>query len=379
MVSRPSVMIVAGEASADMHGAHLVRALHKHRPDLAFSGMGGPELATAGVEILYDASLISVVGLVEVFGHLSHHFRAMKILKQRLKSSKPSLLILLDLPDFNLRLAAFAKKQGIPVLYYISPQIWAWRTGRVKKIARLVDRMAVILPFEQEFYRKHGVKVDFVGHPLVDYLGEGIGGQGNQTAASPGDHLKVGVMPGSRKKELEALLPVFFETCRLLATRQSNLEFFLFCAPGVEPATLRSLIPADLAGLFRVIEKDRYDFMRRCAAVIVASGTATLELALLDTPMVVAYRMAPLTYWLAGKLVKVPFMSLVNLVVGSQVVPELLQERVTAQVVLEQLQPLLTDGPQRRRMLQGFLQLRKKLGQGGASEKTAAIALDMIK
>lgn len=178
MSSPQSVMIVAGEASADMHGAGLARALKKKKPDLAICGMGGPELAAAGVEILYDASLIAVVGLVEVFSHLPHIVRAMKVLKNRLKTARPALLILIDLPDFNLRLAAFAKKHDIAVLYYISPQIWAWRAGRVKKIARLVDRMAVILPFEQEFYRNFGVQVDFVGHPLVDAINEKKEGQG---------------------------------------------------------------------------------------------------------------------------------------------------------------------------------------------------------
>ncbi len=379
MASRQSVMIVAGEASADLHGAGLVRALQERRPDLAVCGMGGPELAAAGVEILYDASLISVVGLVEVFGHLRHILRAMKILKKRLKEARPSLLILLDLPDFNLRLAAFAKKHGIPVLYYISPQIWAWRTGRVKKIARLVDRMAVILPFEQEFYRKHGMRVDFVGHPLADRICDGQGRHGEKSAPSVSDSIKVGIMPGSRKKELAALLPVFFATCRLLAGRLSGLEFYLFCAPGVEPAALQAQIPADLQGHFRIIDKDRYAFMRRCAAVIVASGTATLELALLNTPMVVAYRMAPVSYWLARRLVKVPFMSLVNLVVEDQVVPELLQERVTAEELFREVSPLLADTPERRRMRDGFALLRQKLGQGGASRKTAEIALTMIK
>lgn len=379
MSSCQSVMIVAGEASADMHGARLVRALKAKRPDLVVCGMGGPELAAADVEILYDASLISVVGLVEVFGHLAHIFRAMRILKRRLKSASPSLLILLDLPDFNLRLAAFAKQLGIPVLYYISPQIWAWRTGRVKKIARLVDRMAVILPFEQEFYRKHGVQVDFVGHPLLESIGKQSDGEDGDTASSSSDTVKVGVMPGSRKKELAALLPVFFETCRLLAARQANLEFYLFLAPGVKSAALQSQIPEELKALFRIIDKDRYAFMRQCAAVIVASGTATLELALLNTPMVVAYRMAPLTYWLAGRLVKVPFMSLVNLVAGKQVVAELLQERVTAEELTKEMLPLLSHGPERRRMLEGFALVQEKLGQGGASEKTADMVLDMLK
>jgi lipid-A-disaccharide synthase len=372
-------MIVAGEASADMHGAGLVRALKEKRPDLAICGMGGSELSAAGVEILYDASLVSVVGLVEVFGHLRHILRAMKILKIRLKNAKPSLLILLDLPDFNLRLAAYAKKLGIPVLYYISPQIWAWRTGRVKKIARLVDRMAVILPFEEEFYRKQGMRVDFVGHPLVDSINDLLGRHAEELPTSSSDSIIMGIMPGSRKKELVALLAVFFETCRLLAERLTNIEFYLFCAPGVVPASLQAQIPEDLKGRVCIIEKDRYEFMRRCAAVIVASGTATLELALLNTPMVVAYRMAPLTFWLASRLVKVPFVSLVNLVAGRQIVPELLQEKVSAEGLREEVLPLLTEGSERRRMLNGFTVVRQKLSQGGASGRAAEIALDMIK
>lgn len=185
-------------------------------------------------------------------------------------------------------------------------------------------------------------------------------------------------MPGSRRKELDALLTIFFETCRILADRRSNIEFYLFCAPGMEPTLLHSSIPEDLKEHFFVVEENRYQFMRRCAAVMVASGTATLELALLDTPMVVAYRMAPLTFWLAQKLVKVPFMSLVNLVAERQVVPELLQEKVSPEILIEKLLPLVTDGPERRKMLEGFAWMRHKLGQGGASERTAEIALDMI-
>lgn len=378
MASSQSVMIVAGEASADMHGAGLARALKKKRPDLAICGMGGEELAGAGVEILYDASLISVVGLVEVFSHLPHIRRAMKILKKRLEEGRPNLLILLDLPDFNLRLAAHAKKLGIPVLYYISPQIWAWRTGRVKKIARLVDRMAVILPFEQEFYRQHGMQVDFVGHPLVDSIKlHGNGQQAGTDTLSSGP-IRLGIMPGSRRKELDALLAVFFDACKRLTARHAIDAVYLFCAPGVNPSAIQSRIPEDLKQRVQVIERDRYDFMRRCTAVLVASGTATLELALLNTPMVVAYRMAPLTYWFARRLVKVPYMSLVNLVAERQVVPELLQEKVSAEVLVAEILPLLSKSDERRRMLEGFALLRQKLGNRGASEKTAEIALDML-
>jgi lipid-A-disaccharide synthase len=362
-----------------MHAARLAEAIQRKIPDVLLAGMGGREMRKAGVNILYDAAKIAVVGLVEVLWHIGDILAAMRTLKNRLKNSRVDLLILLDLPDFNLKLAAFAKKLGIPVLYYISPQVWAWRTGRVRKIANLVDRMAVILPFEKKFYENFGVQVDFVGHPLADVLG----GQPEQKPAlqhkSGAGSYTVGLMPGSRQKEIERLLPLFFETAILLLAREKSLNFLVFLAPGMEDSTAYDICPDELKSRVQFINRDRYLHMQRCHAVMVASGTATLELALLDVPMVVTYRISALTYFFAKGLIKVKYVSLVNLIVDRPIVPELLQGDATPQHISAAIWRLLYSETERSEMLFGLGEARNALGEGGAAEKTAEIAVDMIR
>jgi len=361
-----------------MHAARLAEAIRRKIPDVLLAGMGGGEMRKAGVDILYDASKIAVVGLVEVLWHIGDIFAAMRILKKRLKISRVDLLILLDLPDFNLKLAAFAKKLDIPVLYYISPQIWAWRTGRVNKIARLVDRMAVILPFEKNFYENFGVQVDFVGHPLADVL-SGIQRKKPfpQHKSSAGSYT-VGLMPGSRQKEIERLLPLFFQTVSLLLAREKSLNFLVFLAPGMEDSSAYDICPDELKSRVRFIDTDRYLHMQRCHAVMVASGTATLELALLDIPMVVTYRISALTYFFAKGLIKVKYASLVNLIGDRPIVPELLQGDATPQHISAAIWRLLDNETERTEMLSGLQEVREALGDGGAAEKTAEIAMGMI-
>ena len=371
-------MIVAGEASGDMYGARLAAAIGQRNPDVSLTGMGAGEMRRAGVEVLFDASKIAVVGLVEVLWHAHHIVAAMKILKQRLAEGNIDLLILIDLPDFNLKLAGFAHRLGIPILYYVSPQIWAWRTGRVHKISRLVNRMAVILPFEEDFYRKFGVSVDFVGHPLADLLPTPAEEEGAGFAAMPSPPFFVGLMPGSRTKEIEFLLPLYYQVARLLLKRLQNIQFNLFLAPGMENHPAFQAIPDELEKFVRIIEADRYRHMRDCHAVIAASGTATLELALLDVPMVVTYRVSTLTSFFAKRLIKIKHVSLVNLVADANIVPELLQEEASPQRIVDETMPLLLDKTLRQRMLVGLRGVRQKLGGPGAAARTAEIALDMI-
>jgi lipid-A-disaccharide synthase len=344
-MTEKKVMIVTGEASGDMHGANLIKAMKAIQPDLAVYGMGGEALVSQGMELLYDAAKLSVIGLLEVFSHLSDIKAAQRILGQRLKEDRPGLLILIDLPDFNLMLAKKAKKLGIPVFYYISPQVWAWRSGRVKKIKRLVDRMAVIMPFEKDFYQQRGMAVDFVGHPLLDevkskcsraeFLVEhGIKENGQKI---------IGILPGSRKKEVAGMLPVFIEAARLIAKKLDRTTFLLPVAP--------TLTDADLAGHgleesgldIRLIRGERYDLMAACDAVVAASGTVTLELAILKVPMVVAYRVSPISYFLGRRFIKVDYASLVNLIAGREVVTELLQENALSGKISDELLRLLID------------------------------------
>ncbi|WP_456473505.1 lipid-A-disaccharide synthase [Desulfolithobacter sp.] len=373
------VMIVTGEASGDMHGARLVEAMRSQRPELSFCGMGGEALARTGVEMLYDAARISVVGLTEIMSHLGDILRARRILIRAMETRHPALLILIDFPDFNLMLGARARKLGIPIFYYISPQVWAWRSGRVRKIGRLADRIGVILPFEKEFYAKRGIEVDFVGHPLVDNVYPSM--ERSVFLATQGieeSRKIIGLLPGSRYREIRSLLPDFLAAARKLD--HSNITFVLPQAPTITRQLLEKCGVARYRGELdiRIIKENRYDLMAACDAAIAASGTVTLELAILGVPTVTCYRLSPRTYQLGRLLIRLDHFSLVNLIGGREIIPELLQDKVTPENIAREVRPLLKDSPRRRTMLAGLTEVRNKLGSPGASERAAKIALQLL-
>lgn len=377
-------MIVAGEASGDLHGSRLVTAMLDMDPQLQFSGIGGKELAKAGVELLYDVSKISVVGAFEVFSHLPHIFKAQAALRRRMDQSRPGLLILIDFPDFNLLLAGKAKRLGIPVFYYISPQVWAWRSGRVKTIGRLTDAVGVILPFEEQFYRDRGVnKAVYVGHPLLDTVSTSM----SRTAFCRMhgiDHTKtlIGIIPGSRSKEINTLLPVFLEAAEKF--QQQCKEKPVFLLPRASTVSEETLLNAGVARYGRridlhIVDEQRYDLMAACEAVIAASGTVTLEILLLQTPMVVAYKVSPLSYRLGRLLVKIDYFCLVNLIAGKEIVRELLQDDASSGEIARELYRLVYDKSRRKEQLEEFRSVRARLGTSGASTKAAALALSCLK
>jgi len=377
-----NIMIVTGEASGDLHGANLVKALLRKNPRLQFCGMGGAELAALGVEILYDAGKVSVVGVFEVFSHLKDLWLAQRILRRRLAEDPPDLLILIDLPDFNLLLAKRAKKLGIPVFYYISPQIWAWRSGRVKIMKARVDKIGVILPFEEEFYRKRGVSAQYVGHPLLDTVTSRLTRQQFLNLHDiPNDTRCIGLFPGSRSREVASLLPVFFSAAAILQNKSAKrIVFFI---PKASTITHEQFESAGLRQYqeeldIRIFEADRYDMMAACDAVVTASGTVTLELAILEVPMVVVYKLAPLTYHLGKMLIKIDYFSLVNLIAGFDAVPELLQHEVTAEKISAELSAIIDEPKRNKAMKKALQQVRDKLGESGASEKAAIEALKTI-
>ncbi len=379
---KKEIMIVTGEASGDLHGANLLRAMRQRNPDLDFCGMGGSELASLGMEILYDARKVAVVGVIEVFSHLGDILKAQKVLKTRMKERLPALLIIIDLPDFNLLLAKKAKKLGIPVFYYITPQVWAWRSWRVRTIGQRVDKVGVILPFEEEYFKSRGVVAEYVGHPLLDSvkISHTVVEICEKYRIDPGCR-RIGILPGSRIREISTLLPIFLEAARLL--QQQSAEQIVFLLPLASTIEEKDLWTSGLAakgdGLdIRVISEDRYDVMAACEAVIAASGTVTLELALLDVPMVVTYRFAPLTYQLGRMLVKLRHFSLVNLIAGEEVVPELLQDEVRPGNIAMHILQLLYDQKIRGTMLKGLQEVRKRLGEQGASARAAQLALQML-
>ncbi len=375
-------MIIAGEASGDLHGANLVKAMRRQTSNLQFYGMGGVELASAGVEILFDAQKIAVVGIVEVFAHLADILSAQRILRRRMEENRPELLILIDFPDFNLLLARKAKKIGIPVFYYISPQVWAWRSGRVKTMAKLVDKIGVILPFEESFYRERGVVAHYVGHPLLDTVRVDMDRQTFcEKHGLPQSKKIVGILPGSRRKELASLLPTFLASLRRVQEK-SNDEL-LFVLPLASTLTEEDLVDngldPDNTGLkIHIILEDRYELMAFCDAVIAASGTVTLELALLETPMVVVYKVSPTTYFLGRLLVKIKCFSLVNLIADAPFICELLQNEANPENISQEILRLLNDETAKNDMRKKFLDLKKKLGDAGASQQAAELALTTL-
>ncbi len=377
------IMIITGEASGDLHGARLVQAMREQEPGLVFCGMGSRELAAAGVELLFDASKIAVVGLIEVLTHLSDIVSAQKILKKRMRDNRPDLLILIDFPDFNLMLAKRAKKLGIPVFYYISPQVWAWRTGRVKTIGRLVDTIGVILPFEEDFYRRRGVAAQYVGHPLLDSVQVTTDRDSfcRRHGLNPA-HKLIGLLPGSRRKEISALLPDFLAAAKRLPGKYDHE--FVFLLPVAATVSEEDLWNNGLAACseqinIHLIREDRYDMMAACDAVVAASGTVTLELAILGIPMVVVYKVSPHTYFIGRLLVRhMQFFSLVNLIAERSVVPELLQDEVNPGKIEAELVRLLFDDKARHEMQTALAEVRGKLGNPGASRQAARLALKFL-
>lgn len=370
------VLIVAGEASGDMHAANLIREVRKAHPEIHFSGIGGTEMRAAGADILVDSKVMAVVGLFEVLAHFRTIYGALQMMRRQLQERRPDLLILVDYPDFNLRLAKTAKQLGIKVLYYISPQIWAWRQERVHKIAELVDQMAVVFPFEVPFYKKADVPVTFVGHPLVEEAKSDLS-RDQALAAFDMDPARktIGLFPGSRKSEIKRLLPLVVEAAKRFKISHPGLQFLLPLASTLDE---KDILP-QLEGLdIKLIKGRPYDVMRGCDAIVSASGTATLEIALIGTPLVVIYRIAPLSYRIMSRMIKVDHIALCNIVAGHRMVPELIQHEATAKNIQRELENLLTKSELSDKQRSDMSKVREKLGDGGGARRIAELTLEML-
>jgi lipid-A-disaccharide synthase len=373
-----TVMIVAGEASGDLHGASLVHEMKALEPSLTFCGVGGKRLEAEGVRLAAHSSDMAVVGLTEVFSKLRHIVGVFFRLRRMLREEKPRLLILIDYPDFNLPLASAAKRAGVKVFYYISPQVWAWRKSRIHRIRRVVDRMAVILPFEKAVYAEMGYDVDFVGHPLLDSVKrtrtreEAIAAFGLRDTWPT-----VALLPGSREKEVTSLLPEMLGAAAILARDFEGAQFILPLADTVNPGLVEAIIGKHPIPV-TVLPGQMYDAVGISDAAMVASGTATLETALLETPMVIAYRASPLTAAIGKRVVRIDHFGLANIIAGKAVVPELFQDDATAEKLAAEVKAILCDRTRYDAIRRDLAGVREKLGEPGASRRAAQIALEIM-
>jgi lipid-A-disaccharide synthase len=373
------ILLVAGEASGDLHGSRLVEAIQSADPEIRFFGVGGEGLKRAGMELLYPSQSLSVVGITEVLFKLGAILRALQGLKKSIDRERPDLVILIDFPDFNLRLAKIAHRKGIPILYYISPQVWAWRSNRIKLIARLVKKMIVFFPFEVPLYEAAGVDVEWVGHPLLDIVKPTLSKEKafQQFGLDP-NRRTVGLLPGSRIHEIERLLPSLLASARLLQEEIPDLQFVIPLAPGL-PKTLLAPWMEKISVPVKVVEGFTYDVMNLSELLIAASGTVTLEGAILGKPMIIIYKVSLLSSWVARALVRLDHIGLVNLVAEKEIAPELLQKDVNPKRISDEALRILRDPILSRKMVESMNEVRQKLGEPGAAERAAHITLSLLK
>jgi lipid-A-disaccharide synthase len=377
MGEQNQIMLVVGEASGDIHGAQVVQALLARDPNLKIFGVGGERLQQTRFEALYNVSQLTGMGLVELAGNLKTLWQALRRLRRALRERRPRLLILIDFPDFNLRLARTARTLNVPVLYYVSPQVWAWRRRRVRQIARFVDHMAVVFPFEAPFYHAHGVRATFVGHPLLDAVA--VRESRDRVLARLGLDPKrpvVALLPGSRRREVQYHLPVMAAAARRYRS-EDGVQFVCIRAGTIDRAMLKPALNGR-GWEIPIVEESRYDVINAADLVWAASGTATVESALLLKPMIIVYRVSWLTYLLARLLVRVEHVGMVNIIAGERLVPELIQSGLSVERLLEESRGLLRDRGSYQKIVARLSELRGKLGQPGAGERVAELALSMI-
>ncbi len=369
------IMMSAGEASGDMHAAAVAAEIKRIRPDAEIFGMGGELMKKSGVRIIYDIENLGIIGIVEILKHIPFFFHLRDMLRQAMIDEKPDVLVCVDYPGFNMKIAHVAKTLGIPVVYYIAPTIWAWNKGRAKNIVRDVAQVASIFPFEAKAYQEAGAHVTFVGHPLADTVKPSMSFDeameyfhGNKEAR------RILLMPGSRKNEVTGLFPLMLDAAENLSKKE-NCQFFIPRASTIPKEFLLSFI-GNRHISYEITEGHQYDLMQICDACAASSGTATLETALMELPTVLVYKLAPLTWFLANLLVHVKYAGLPNLLMGREVTPELLQDKATAGNVTEILQKWITDESARQENIREIKKVREALGSGGAVNRTAKLILE---
>ena len=374
-------MIVTGEASGDLHGANLINAVKAMAPDICFFGVGGKKMAAAGCEILIPGEELSVMGIAEIVGHFPFIWRSFQRLKGELTSQRqPDALVLIDFPDFNLRLARQAKKAGVPVLYYVSPQVWAWRRGRVRKIARVVDSLAAIFPFEPAYYDNLDIRVQYVGHPLLDeFAAHATHGDLRQKLQIPDAKKLVGLFPGSRRNELHYMLETLVAAAGLIHEGQPDAHFLVPVAVTLSKEEIQAKFPQALPVSFiEAGDASIYDVAGSCAAILSVSGTVTLQIALVGTPMAILYKMSPLSFAIGKRLIRVEHIGLPNIIARGRIVPEFIQEKATPQALADEILRVLGDDSYAESMKDALRRVQVGLGAPGCSNRVAEMLLDMI-
>ena len=379
------LLIITGEDSGDLYGGNLAREIKKLSPDINISGVGGKQMRSAGVDIFCDVSEISVVGFWEVIEKLGLIRRLYKQIIEKFDSGNVKGVVLIDYPGFNLKIAKAAKERGIPVFYYISPQVWAWRKSRVKTIKKYVDKMMVILPFEKEFYQREGVDVEFVGHPLLEVIAS------NSEAISSSNkkeiykefgiddrQIIIGILPGSRKKEIAYMLPEILKASSLIKEKYPSVQFLLPLSQSIEEDYLKNFITSDYSYI-KIVKGKNYDVMKVSDLLITKSGTSTLEAAIIGTPMIIVYKTSITSYYLAKALVNVTYAGLPNLLAGKEAAPELLQHKMNAKNIAEKTIYFLEKKDGLEQMREEFKNIKYSLGEQGASKRTASIIINHLK
>ncbi len=366
------VLVVAGEASGDQHAADAVAALKQLRPEVRVFGMGGPKLASQGVELIHGAHEISVMGFVEVLPKVPRIWQVLGDLEAAAKARQPKVALLIDVPDFNLRLAKRLKKLGIPVVYFVAPMAWAWREGRTKTIAKLVDTLCCILPFEEQFFRERGVNATYVGNPTLDQVPDDLGVDSFRRALElPVEGEILALLPGSRRSELNRLGPTLAATASKLLTTRPGTRIVIPVASGLPRDVVEA--PFKAAGVpVTLIDGRAPEVVGASDVALVASGTASLEAGLMRRPLVCVYRLNLINYAVGRALVRIPFFCLVNLLAGKRVVPELLQADMNVERIISELD-VLWAGPAREQLLTGLDELRTILGPRGAAKRVAEL------
>lgn len=371
-------MLVAGESSGDQHAANLFLELKKRCPEIQGIGMGGKKMAAANIAIHYDSSSIGVIGIIEVIKRYSEIRRAFNAMKQLLLDQRPDLLICVDYKEFNFKLAGFAKKKGIKVLFYVSPQVWAWRPGRVVKYGKVIDMMAVIFPFETSYYEEKNIPVRYVGHPSVDKVRPQRTKTVNfQEFGLSTEHAVIGILPGSRSDEISRMLPIMLQAAKIIQQTIPGVQFVLPQADSVSDELLQAYFQKASVQV-KNIRNQFYDTVQCCDAVMTVSGTATLEIALLNIPMLVSYKLSTITYLLAKLLIDTEFIGLPNIVAGKAVVKEFIQHEATAQNLAKEILHILDDKQYTQQIHEGLQQVKIKVGNGGGSENMAKLALELL-